>query len=852
MTISAVSHGDASSSQTEAVGQDSVSPNNDNVPADNCEDDNTQQNDDTSAPDEIFEPKELDEEGLSLEYDAVICGTGLVQSILASALARAGKSVLHCDGADYYGELDAVWTLPMVEELIEKTEKANSTSGMNSEDFQDNSDARDTIPLAPDGGRSSLRWHRSYCSPSLHSKSGKFNFGIRVGTSVKTAFGDGVVRSIRYPSDYDDNHENRSPAPIEIEIELNKWKLANGRSPIAHINVDSSQFPKEGENKSLDDKCEDFILDPILLEDILCRSRNIRSTKSVQAETILKQSARSFALDATPSFVLATGRAVRGMLASGVADYLEFKTVDGLYWLEENKSMDNKKRKKKNNESKNGREENDNDETLVLSRVPCSKNDVFGTKLLAPMEKRRFMKFIQLSMDYATKISLAEEIQQDGNDGRDHDENNQIESEEEVHSLNERHLNQGRSLARPQNKAVKTDELQMLQEAIENESMTFDEFLSQKYKLSPRLRSIVRYALAWEISDSSTTLANGMATLRKHLQALGRYGTTAFLVPMYGSGELSQAFCRSAAVFGATYLLRRAPLAIQVGKFTTNVDTEIIGEATGNEKGRVRGVVLSNDMLVDECNREGSQQQQTKSRNKFIKCSHVIAPVNAIGTNCFPPIGHVPNGLRTRIIRRISVFSGKVIQSESEEQRHVIFIPPQTISNDHAIHGVLLDSSVSIAPRGCTILHLTTTIMEESCVGDNGLESENVNSVEILERAEAAVLKSKQATTTTTSDDPPIELYHVSFSHECPDVEEARKACHPAGIHLCSHTAQALTADSAFEQAEKIFSSICPGDEFLGLSSGIDKVIRDRAEEKKYEDDEKNVLDSAIAAINAD
>ena len=43
-----------------------------------------------------------DEEGLLQKYDVIICGTGLVQSILASALARAGKSVLHCDGNDYY------------------------------------------------------------------------------------------------------------------------------------------------------------------------------------------------------------------------------------------------------------------------------------------------------------------------------------------------------------------------------------------------------------------------------------------------------------------------------------------------------------------------------------------------------------------------------------------------------------------------------------------------------------------------------------------------------------------------------------------------------------------------------
>jgi RAB protein geranylgeranyltransferase component A len=381
-------------------------------------------------------------------------------------------------------------------------------------------------------------------------------------------------------------------------------------------------------------------------------------------------------------------------------------------------------------------------------------------------------------------------------------------------------------------------------------SKTFDEFLSQKYKLSPKLRAIVRYALAWEIDDSSTTLAKGMATLRKHVQALGRYGTTAFLVPMYGSGELSQAFCRSAAVFGATYLLRRAPFAIKVENFNDNGDGDVDTscERKNNEKERVRGIVLSNDMMVDDYStKEGlQQQQQPNSRTKTVKCSQVIVPVNAMGAKYLPCNGRMANGLRRRIIRRISVFSGKIIQSDNGEQRHVIFIPPQTIGNDHAIHGILLDSSVCVAPIGCTVLHLTTTIMEEAD-GDKKTEEKNADSAEILEHAQTAVLKSKVST--TISEDPPIEIYHVSFSHECPDLEVARTSCYPTGIHLCSHTAQVLTADVAFEQAEKIFSSICPGDKFLGLSSVMDKVIRERAEEKKYDDDEQNMLESALSMI---
>ena len=41
-------------------------------------------------------------------YDVIICGTDLIQSILSSALSRAGKKVLHCDGNDWYGGFDAV------------------------------------------------------------------------------------------------------------------------------------------------------------------------------------------------------------------------------------------------------------------------------------------------------------------------------------------------------------------------------------------------------------------------------------------------------------------------------------------------------------------------------------------------------------------------------------------------------------------------------------------------------------------------------------------------------------------------------------------------------------------------
>lgn len=38
-----------------------------------------------------------------LEYDYVVLGTGLTESVLAAALSFAGSRVLHLDANDFYG-----------------------------------------------------------------------------------------------------------------------------------------------------------------------------------------------------------------------------------------------------------------------------------------------------------------------------------------------------------------------------------------------------------------------------------------------------------------------------------------------------------------------------------------------------------------------------------------------------------------------------------------------------------------------------------------------------------------------------------------------------------------------------
>ncbi|KAK4918382.1 hypothetical protein LTR28_013148, partial [Elasticomyces elasticus] len=56
-------------------------------------------------------------------WDVVIAGTGIQQSLLALALSRSGKGVLHVDRNAYYGGAEAAFSLQEAEEWVEKVEK---------------------------------------------------------------------------------------------------------------------------------------------------------------------------------------------------------------------------------------------------------------------------------------------------------------------------------------------------------------------------------------------------------------------------------------------------------------------------------------------------------------------------------------------------------------------------------------------------------------------------------------------------------------------------------------------------------------------------------------------------------
>ncbi|KAK1745334.1 RAB proteins geranylgeranyltransferase component A [Skeletonema marinoi] len=547
-------------------------------------------------------------------YDVIICGTDLIQSILSSALSRAGKKVLHCDGNDWYGGFDAVLY-----------------------------------------GGGTLDLFVEQCMENQRQEDNKM-----------------------------------------------QWRIA----------------------------------------DVVAKDDTVESK-------IEKLAIHNDAVDGE-------GDAVEGMVKSGVSDYLEFKSVEGLFVLMA-----------------------EDDSTKSTSRKSAmSKADVFRSKLLSPVDKRRLMKFLQLITDYGMVMaSQSAEVAADDDDALN-DNNNEEEipststnnnGDDAIQSVNERHLHRGRALSRPQNKATpSSSDMESLIRCV-RDGVSFSDFLRTVVKLPDRLAVVVVYALALSpfgyntndanngpISDAMARVSkystkDGVEDLLLHVTALGRFGNTAFLTAMYGK-----------------------------------------------DSPRVSGVVLGGEGIAGF--EDGLDQE--------ILCEHVIVPSTMIDPSV------VRNAVRTRTYRRISILRGKLVKAEREqndtdnssetEQRYAIIIPPGTrgLSNQSAIHVLVLDDSVCVSPRGkqYTVLHLTMTSPED-CGSHDVFD-------ETLGQAIQHLIES-----------------HLSTNEEASSVEE------------CHHG------------SETNLRQDLPDADFLGLSKKVEDEIVYRNEEDS--DDEKVVLDSAVTMIEA-
>lgn len=67
---------------------------------------------------------------------------------------------------------------------------------------------------------------------------------------------------------------------------------------------------------------------------------------------------------------------------------------------------------------------------------------------------------------------------------------------------------------------------------------------------------------------------------------MARYGKSPYIYPLYGLGELPQAFARLSAIYGGTYMLDKP-----VDEIVTDAEGKFVGVRSGDEIARAKQVV---------------------------------------------------------------------------------------------------------------------------------------------------------------------------------------------------------------------------------------------------------------------
>ncbi|XP_029956715.1 rab proteins geranylgeranyltransferase component A 1 [Salarias fasciatus] len=387
-------------------------------------------------------------EDLPSEFDVVILGTGLAESVVAAACSRVGQRVLHLDRRSHYAAAWASFTF----------------NGL-------------------------LSWIQQHHEESLPEAAPDWSSLLQEGEELIYLSGSdsGFIANLQvfcYTSEEDEEEEAAPPADTTEEEKSEQEEK---------LEEEEKQEKLEEEQKEEPDEVRRRTSNPVALKLI----ESLNASHLVQSQTDHTQGAepeedqphpsvtpsqpeprkkisyaqlvkegRRFNIDLVSKLLYSRGSLVDLLIQSNVSRYAEFKNVTRILTYRHGN----------------------------VEQVPCSRADVFASRQLSVVEKRKLMRFLTSCM----------------------------EDTEEHQAYKER---------------------------------PYLEFLRDQ-NLGENLQHFLLHSIAMATEDTPTEA--GLASTRHFLRCLGRYGNTPFLFPLYGLGEIPQCFCRMCAVFGGIYCLRHS------------------------------------------------------------------------------------------------------------------------------------------------------------------------------------------------------------------------------------------------------------------------------------------------------
>ncbi|XP_043851675.1 rab proteins geranylgeranyltransferase component A 2-like [Dromiciops gliroides] len=292
---------------------------------------------------------------LPSEFDVIVVGTGLPESIIAAACSRSGQSVLHIDSRSYYGGNWAGFSfsglLSWIKEYQEETDVEEEWAAWEELILE----TEEAIVLRKKD--QTIQHVEVICYADQDSDDHVEEVGAVQKNPVSVMSPDpndpldSIDRACSDPSELPAPHSEseRKLEVSEVDVTLEKENRDD------HIDCRQSALEQEKSKNA-----------PIIEDDADVPKKN-RITYS----QIVKEG-RRFNIDLTSKLLYSRGLLIDLLIKSNVSRYAEFKNVTRILGYQE----------------------------ANVVQVPCSRADVFNSKKLTMVEKRMLMKFLTFCLDY--------------------------------------------------------------------------------------------------------------------------------------------------------------------------------------------------------------------------------------------------------------------------------------------------------------------------------------------------------------------------------------------------------------------------------------------------------------------
>ncbi|XP_025891752.1 rab proteins geranylgeranyltransferase component A 1 isoform X1 [Nothoprocta perdicaria] len=291
-------------------------------------------------------------DNLPTEFDVVVVGTGLPESIIAAACSRSGQRVLHVDSKNYYGGNWASFSfsglLSWIKEKQQKTEVSDEC-----EDWRKLILENEEV-ISLDNSDKTIEHVEDFCFGNQDSAEDVEEAGA---LSKLPLFGSsGAQGAAQDPEKESAPVENTLPEPAASS---DPASATGGNETEVTPEREGSPDPASGEPASDVGETE------------APTENAAQEPKKITYAQIVREG-RRFNIDLVSKLLYSRGLLIDLLIKSNVSRYAEFKNATRILAFREGK----------------------------VEQVPCSRADVFNSKQLTMVEKRLLMKFLTFCLEY--------------------------------------------------------------------------------------------------------------------------------------------------------------------------------------------------------------------------------------------------------------------------------------------------------------------------------------------------------------------------------------------------------------------------------------------------------------------